>query len=85
MILSMTREELYKRIEERPLILDGATGSNLQKAGMPPGVCPELWILENNSGAEKLYRRLGFERTGAVNSITKGLDEIEMRYHAEEG
>ena len=28
---------------------------------------------------------LGFERTGAVNSITKGLDEIEMRYHAEEG
>ena len=47
MILSMTREELYKKIEERPLILDGATGSNLQKAGMPPGVCPELWILEN--------------------------------------
>ena len=44
-----------------------------------------LWILENNTRAEKLYRRLGFERTGAVNSITKGLDEIEMRYHAEEG
>lgn len=26
---------------------DGATGSNLQKAGMKPGVCPEEWILEN--------------------------------------
>ena len=24
-----------------PLILDGATGMNLQKAGMPAGVCPE--------------------------------------------
>ncbi len=44
---SMTREELYKMIEKRPLILDGATGSNLQKAGMPTGVCPELWIMEH--------------------------------------
>lgn len=43
----MTREELYKMIEKRPLILDGATGSNLQKAGMPTGVCPELWIMEH--------------------------------------
>ncbi len=43
----MTRDELYQKIEERPLLLDGATGSNLQKAGMPVGVCPEQWILEN--------------------------------------
>lgn len=43
----MTREELYQKLTERPLILDGATGSNLQKAGMPTGVCPELWIMEH--------------------------------------
>ena len=29
------------------ILLDGATGSNLMKAGMPAGVCPEKWILEN--------------------------------------
>ena len=29
------------------LLLDGATGTNLQKAGMPIGVCPEEWILEH--------------------------------------
>ena len=29
------------------LVLDGATGSNLMKAGMPVGVCPEQWILEH--------------------------------------
>lgn len=34
-------------IQQKPIILDGATGSNLQKAGMKPGVCPEEWILEN--------------------------------------
>ena len=37
-----------------------------------------LWILENNTRAEKLYLRLGFERTGARHEIRHGLDEIEM-------
>ena len=39
---------------------------------------PVLWILENNQGAERLYRRMGFQETGRRNSITKGLDEIEF-------
>lgn len=34
-------------IEKRVVVLDGATGTNLQKAGMPSGVCPEQWILEH--------------------------------------
>lgn len=34
-------------IESRVVVLDGATGTNLQKAGMPTGVCPEQWILEH--------------------------------------
>ena len=38
---------------------------------------PTLWILENNTRAEKLYRRMGFKKTGKKNSITDGLDEIE--------
>lgn len=43
----MTREEFRTFVQSRPIILDGATGTNLQKAGMPVGVCPEQWILEN--------------------------------------
>ena len=38
---------------------------------------PTLWILENNTGAEKLYRRMGFRETGRRNPIAEGLDEIE--------
>lgn len=29
------------------VLLDGATGSNLQKAGMKSGVCPEQWIVDH--------------------------------------
>ncbi len=39
---------------------------------------PALWILENNTGAERLYRRMGFQETGRRNAITNALDEIEL-------
>ncbi len=44
----MTRKEFLNMTEERIVFLDGATGSNLQKRGMPAGVCPEDWILNNS-------------------------------------
>ncbi len=34
-------------LSKGPVILDGATGTNLQKAGLPTGVCPEAWIYDN--------------------------------------
>ena len=40
----MNREEFAVLCSTRPLLLDGATGSNLMKRGMPRGVCTELWI-----------------------------------------
>jgi len=43
----MTREEFRTLVQGKYIYLDGATGSNLMKAGMPSGVCPEKWILEN--------------------------------------
>lgn len=43
----MTKQEFQQRIAEGPLILDGATGSNLLKAGMPRGTCSEKWIAEH--------------------------------------
>lgn len=43
----MTREDFRKLTGQKNVILDGATGSNLQQRGMPVGVCPENWILEH--------------------------------------
>jgi len=40
----MTKKE-FSHIAKSYIYLDGATGSNLQKRGMPAGVCPEEWIL----------------------------------------
>ncbi len=43
----MTKEEFRALTAAGPVLLDGATGSNLMKAGMPRGVCAERWILEH--------------------------------------
>ncbi len=43
----MTRQEFRELAARKWLCLDGATGTELVKRGMPPGVCPELWVLDN--------------------------------------
>ena len=53
----MKKEELYRLLENGPVYLDGATGSNLQKAGMPTGVCPEQWILDHPDVILDLQKR----------------------------
>lgn len=52
----LTREEFQKLLEAGPLFLDGATGSNLQKNGMPKGCCTEEWILANPESIITLQR-----------------------------
>lgn len=39
---------------------------------------PTLWILENNAGAERLYRRNGFRPTGRTIEHPGGFDEREF-------
>ena len=53
----MTREAFRELVKNGPVLLDGATGTNLQKAGMPVGVCPEQWILENSEVLIDLQKR----------------------------
>ena len=43
----MNKADFRRLFDEKILILDGATGTNLMNAGMPLGVCPEKWILEH--------------------------------------
>ena len=58
----MKRSEFKKLTDERLIFLDGATGSNLIKRGMPAGVCPEKWILDHEDifvGLQREYVEAG--------------------------
>ena len=43
----MNRTEFQNWAKHHIRLMDGATGSNLMKAGMPRGVCTEQWVLEH--------------------------------------
>ncbi|MFT4143976.1 MAG: homocysteine S-methyltransferase family protein [Mobilitalea sp.] len=43
----MLKKEFLELTRSKIVILDGSTGRNLQQRGMPVGVCPEQWILDN--------------------------------------
>lgn len=58
----MTREEFQRLVSSRMIILDGATGTELVKRGMPQGVSPEQWVLENPGAIidiQRAYRNAG--------------------------
>ena len=52
----MTQIEFAQLMKQGPILLDGATGTNLMSAGMPIGVCPEAWILEHPEVLLQLQR-----------------------------
>ncbi len=52
----LTKEQFQSLLNNGPLLLDGATGSNLRNAGMPKGCCTEQWILENPEPLVRLQR-----------------------------
>jgi len=53
----ITKNILHEMALQGPILLDGATGSNLMKAGMPRGCCTEEWILANPEVLVTLQRQ----------------------------
>ena len=53
----LTKDQLHQKISAGLRFLDGATGSNLRKAGMPRTACTEQWILENPEPLVSLQRQ----------------------------
>lgn len=80
----MTREEFSTLSKGHILYLDGATGSNLVKAGMPSGVCPEQWILEHKDVMFKLQKDYVQAGTNILYAPTFTANRIKLaEYHLE--
>lgn len=74
----MKKQEFYALIKENPIFLDGATGSNLQQRGMPSGICPEKWILENREALLELQQDFVDAGTDIVYAPTFTANRIKL-------
>ena len=79
----MTKEE-FNQLASNPVLLDGATGSNLMAAGMPKGVCTEQWILEHRDILINLQRNYIHAGSQIVYAPTFGGNPMNLaKYHLE--
>ncbi len=65
-------------LKKRILILDGATGTELQKRGMPQGVCPELWCLKNPKVIQAIHKDYKKAGSDIVYTCTFGANRIKL-------
>ena len=77
----MTRQELLDRLNKGPLILDGATGSNLMKAGMPKGICTEKWVADHPDILIKLQKDYVEAGSDIIYAPTFMANRISLREH----
>ena len=68
-----------------PMLLDGATGTSLIRAGMPSGVCPEAWILENPDVIRDVQTRYFEAGSDAVLAPTFGANATVLSRYGLDG
>lgn len=75
------KEKINKLLKKRVLILDGATGTEFQKRGMPSGACPEIWCLENPRIVQAIHS--DYQKSGAdvVYTCTFGANRFKLEQY----
>ncbi|WP_026652211.1 homocysteine S-methyltransferase family protein [Butyrivibrio proteoclasticus] len=77
----MTKEQFLEFSKNKVIFLDGATGTNLMKAGMPAGVCPEQWILEHRDVMVDLQRRYVEAGSNIVYAPSFTANRVKLTYY----
>lgn len=61
--------------------MDGATGTELQRLGMPAGACTEKWVLENPDKLLLLQKAYVAAGSRLIYAPTFGANEINLKKH----
>lgn len=77
----MNHSQFTQLLAQGPVLLDGATGTHLQAAGMPTGVCPEIWVSEHPDVLQDLqsaYFRAGSQ---IIYTFTFGANRPKLSHY----
>ncbi|MDD3839042.1 MAG: homocysteine S-methyltransferase family protein [Clostridia bacterium] len=66
-------------MNEKIIVLDGATGTHLQALGMPTGICPEKWVLDNPDILIDLQKSYMESGSDIVYTCTFGANRIKLK------
>ena len=77
--------KLLEALRDRVLLGDGATGTELQQAGLPPGGCGEAWNLDAPEKILAIQRAYVDAGSDCLITNTFGASRIMLERHDEEG
>lgn len=63
---------------QRPLILDGATGTQLQKNGYSGEICAEQWVLEHSDILQTIQKAYQAAGSHIVYAPTFGANRVKL-------
>lgn len=75
----MDRKHFRSLFTERIFLLDGATGTQMMKQGMPSGVCPELWAMEHPEAITHVQQAYVAAGSNAVYTFTFGGSRFKLK------
>jgi len=75
------KRKIYSLLKKRFFLLDGAVGTELQKKGMPPGVCPEIWTLDNPACIAGIHRAYADAGSDIIYTCTFGANRLKLEQY----
>ena len=79
----MSRTPLLQALTERPLLADGAMGTQLQRAGLEPGGCGEAWNVDAPDKVLAIQRAYAEAGSDCLITNTFGASRIMLERHGE--
>ncbi len=75
------KTKIKNNLKKKIMILDGATGTELQKRGLPAGISPEIWCLENPEILKDVHN--SYKKSGAhvIYTCTFGANRYKLKQY----
>ncbi len=81
----MVKRTVLEELDCRPLLCDGAMGTQLMDAGLPAGGCGEQWNLDEPDKIELIHRRYLDAGCDLITTCTFGGTEAALGMHSLSG
>ncbi|MDX9801282.1 MAG: homocysteine S-methyltransferase family protein [Spirochaetia bacterium] len=75
------KKHISEILSDKIMVLDGATGTELQKKGMPAGVCPEIWAIENREIQKSIYTSYADAGSDIIYTCTFGANQLKLQQY----
>jgi 5-methyltetrahydrofolate--homocysteine methyltransferase len=63
---------LQQLLRNKPVLFDGATGTEYQRRGLPIGAAPEIWVMENPDAVKDVHRTYVAAGAQVIETCTFG-------------